>query len=221
MSAAVDQVGIEGDARPRQRIAVALRAQPRRHHRRAQREIADPPVTRPRSVARPEGAGPARSSGSDGGRADVVEAVDEHQRALGTARRQRHLAVIVGDVDQPFDPVLEEGAHQRRDPFRSPPVSAIIRVLPLSPMACWMPWHDEQSGRPALVRLVVIGDRPGDQADQTGPLERIIRAALDGHIAELHDGALDRLRVSASTGASPFSTRLTVLGDTPAALATS
>jgi hypothetical protein len=54
--------------------------------------------------------------------------------------------------------------------------------------------------------------------------DRIDARGIGRHIGKLSDGSthgLDRVSRRRATGASPFSTRLTVLGDTPAAFATS
>ena len=49
---------------------------------------------------------------NDRGRADLVEAVDEHRGRAAQTRRQMHLAMEIGDVDEAFDAMLQEGLHE-------------------------------------------------------------------------------------------------------------
>jgi hypothetical protein len=50
--------------------------------------------------------------GQDGGGAVVVKAIGKHKGHVIGHAGQRHALVVFGDIDQPFDPVAQEGVDQ-------------------------------------------------------------------------------------------------------------
>ena len=124
--------------------------------------------------------------------------------------------MVFGDIDQPFDAVAQKGVDQLAALSCRPPVSAIIRVIAALRHRLLDALHDEQIRQAARLRWSPAASEIAPVISPTSPdlFDRIIRAAFEGTKPSSAIAASTASRVSLATGASPFSTRLTVFAET-------
>ena len=74
--------------------------------------------------------------GQNRGGAQIVKAIDQHERCVVGHPRQGNMLMIFSHIDQTFDPVAQKVWVSGAALSRCPPVSAVIKVMPLCAIDC-------------------------------------------------------------------------------------